>query len=153
METTTLTIAAHAASPWAVAERFASDLVRGLTGEQAATRLVAHGANARGPTVRVIRDGLVRTLAARALVPGDLVRLEPGSIVPADGRLVEAHALRADESALTGQSAAAGKHVDAVPADTPLASRSSMAFAGTRIVAGRGLMLVTATQPLTKGTR
>lgn len=153
METTTLHAGAHAASPWALAERFGSDLVRGMTGEAAAARLAAHGANARGPTVRVVRDGLLRTLAARALVPGDLVRLEPGSVVPADGRLVEAHGLRADESALTGASVPVGKHVDAVPADTPPAARSSMAHAGTRIVAGRGLMLVTATHPLTKGTR
>jgi Ca2+-transporting ATPase len=97
------------------------------------------------PTVSVTRGGRTQEIAARELVPGDLVHLEAGSIVPADGRLVEAHALRAEESALTGESVAIGKHADAVPAMAPLAERTSMAYAGTSIAAGRGTMLVTAT--------
>ena len=61
------------------------------------------------PEAVVVRDGTTCAVAAHDLVPGDLVRIEAGSRVPADGRLVEAHALRVQESALTGESAAADK--------------------------------------------
>jgi Ca2+-transporting ATPase len=54
------------------------------------------------PTAHVVRDGSIGELPAREVVPGDLVELDAGAHVPADGRLVEAHALRVDESALTG---------------------------------------------------
>ena len=65
--------------------------------------------------------------------------------MPADGRLVEAHALRVEESALTGESVPVDKHVEPVAADAPLAERASMAYSGTSVAAGRGTMLVTAT--------
>ena len=65
--------------------------------------------------------------------------------MPADGRLVEAHALRVEESALTGESIPADKDVGAVALDAPLAERTSMAHSGTSVAAGRGTMLVTAT--------
>jgi Ca2+-transporting ATPase len=97
------------------------------------------------PTVNVVRDGAPREVAARVLVPGDLVLLDAGSRVPADGRLVEAHALRMEESALTGESVPVDKHTGAVAPDAPLAERPSMVFSGTSVAAGRGTMLVTAT--------
>jgi Ca2+-transporting ATPase len=97
------------------------------------------------PMVHVVRDGTPREIPARELVPGDLVLLEAGSRVPADGRLVEAHALRMEESALTGESVPVDKRTEPVSADAPLAERTSMAFSGTSVAAGRGTMLVTAT--------
>jgi Ca2+-transporting ATPase len=97
------------------------------------------------PMVSVVRGGTSQEIAARELVPGDLVMLGAGSRVPADGRLVEAHALRVDESALTGESVPIDKHADAVAVDAPLAERTSMAYSGTSVAAGRGTMLVIAT--------
>jgi Ca2+-transporting ATPase len=97
------------------------------------------------PMVHVVRDGMSHEIPARDLVSGDLVQLDAGSRVPADGRLVEAHALRVEESALTGESVPVSKQVGAVAADAPLAERSSMAYSGTSVAAGRGTMLVTAT--------
>lgn len=97
------------------------------------------------PMAHVVRDGTPGEVPARELVTGDLVRLEAGSRVPADGRLVEAHALRVEQSALTGESVPVDKRTEPVAADAPLAERTSMAFSGTSIAAGRGAMLVTAT--------
>ena len=97
------------------------------------------------PMVNVVRNGARETIAGRELVPGDVVLLEAGSRIPADGRLVEAHALRVEESALTGESVPADKHTEPVAPDAPLAERPSVAFSGTSVVAGRGTMIVTAT--------
>src|SRR5690606_20704966 len=63
------------------------------------------------PVVRVRRDGRVREISARELVPGDIVLLEAGTVVPADGRLTEAASLRVQEAALTGESQAVEKNV------------------------------------------
>ncbi len=97
------------------------------------------------PMVHVLRDGAPREVAARELVPGDVVQLDAGSYVPADGRLVEAHALRVEESALTGESVAVDKNAGGVAPEVSLAERTSMAYSGTSVAAGRGTMLVTAT--------
>jgi Ca2+-transporting ATPase len=97
------------------------------------------------PTAHVVRDGSIGELPAREVVPGDLVELDAGAHVPADGRLVEAHALRVDESALTGESVPVDKQVEPVAAAAPLAERASMAYSGTSVTAGRGRLAVTAT--------
>ena len=102
------------------------------------------------PTVNVLRDGAPREIPAREVVPGDVVLLEAGAHVPADGRLVEAYALRADESALTGESMPVHKQVGAVAASAPLAERLSMAYSGTSVTAGRGRLVITATGSATE---
>jgi len=96
-------------------------------------------------TSTVVRDGARLPVPSPAVVPGDLVVLEPGDKVPADLRLVEAHELRADESALTGESAPAAKATDALPAGTGLADRRNMAFSSTLVTAGSGIGVVAAT--------
>ena len=73
-----------------------------------------------------------------SVVPGDVVLLEAGARVPADGRLAEAFSLRVDESALTGESAPVDKQIDRWPRRAPLAERASMAYSGTTVTAGRG---------------
>ena len=94
----------------------------------------------------VLRDGEAFEIPAEELVPGDLVLLEPGDRVPADIRLLAAHELQVDESALTGESLAVSKAADALlPADTYLGERRNMAFAGTLVVRGRARGVVTAT--------
>jgi Ca2+-transporting ATPase len=98
------------------------------------------------PKVRVRRAGHVLELPARQLVPGDVVLLEAGSHVPADGRLLEAVNLRAQESTLTGESEPVEKVPDALPeGDQALGDRRNMAYMGTAVVAGRGTLAVTST--------
>ena len=97
------------------------------------------------PTVTVLRDGVTVVIPARELVSGDVVSLDAGSRVPADGRLSEAFALRIEEAALTGESAPVDKQVAPVDESAPLAERASMAYAGTSVTAGRGTLVVTST--------
>jgi Ca2+-transporting ATPase len=102
------------------------------------------------PTARVRRGGAVAVVDATTLVPGDVVLLEPGDRVPADGRLAVAEGLEVDESALTGESQPVRKGVVPVvpPAsggDVPLADRTSMAYMNTTVTRGRAELVVTAT--------
>ena len=100
---------------------------------------------------QVLRGGDVFEIDAQFLVPGDVVLLESGAKAPADLRLLDTHDLSVDESVLTGESLAAHKHADlALPADTPLAERRNMVFAGSLINTGRGRGVVTATGPQTE---
>jgi Ca2+-transporting ATPase len=94
-------------------------------------------------TVR--RDAGVKKIIAADLVPGDVVLLEGGDVVPADLRIVTASRLLADESALTGESLAVEKRADPVDEDAPLAERSSILFQGTPLVRGSGTGVVVAT--------
>ena len=100
--------------------------------------------------VRVVRGGRERSVAAVELVPGDLVLLAAGDAVGADARLLEALALETAEAALTGESLPVVKAVATLPAETPLAERSNLVFAGTHVVSGRGRALVTATGAATE---
>jgi len=98
------------------------------------------------PTARVRRGGRMLEIPAADLAPGDLVLLEAGDRVPADGRLVAAHNVEIDESALTGESHAVGKDAGArVTEDAPLADRINMAFMNTAVTRGRAELLVTGT--------
>lgn len=98
------------------------------------------------PEAQVLRNGLRQTIPAKELVPGDIVFLEAGSVVPADLRLLETAQLRIDESALTGESVPVDKDASAVlPEDTALADRVNMAFLGSTVVYGRGVGVVVAT--------
>jgi Ca2+-transporting ATPase len=98
------------------------------------------------PTATVVRDGKHAQIPAVELVPGDVVVLEAGSRVPADGRVIEAVRLRVEEASLTGESQPVSKSVDPVlEPEAPLGDRVSMAFQGTAVTGGRGLLVVTAT--------
>lgn len=96
-------------------------------------------------TARVRRNGTMKTIQAEDLVPGDLVQLEGGDVVPADVRLLETNRLQVDESALTGESVPVAKDAESVSENTPLAERSCMAYKGTAVTAGEGTGLVVAT--------
>lgn len=97
------------------------------------------------PKVRVRRDGEVREISATELVPGDIVLLEEGDRVPADGRLIEAVNLRIEEAALTGESVPVDKSSPPISAEGKIAlgDRHNVAFMGTAVVYGRGTLLVT----------
>jgi Ca2+-transporting ATPase len=94
---------------------------------------------------RVRRDGAVHEIPATEVVPGDVVLLEAGDRVPADGRVLLAASLAVDESMLTGESVPAPKSTEPVASDAPLAERSDALFMNTVVVRGRAELLVTAT--------
>jgi magnesium-transporting ATPase (P-type) len=93
----------------------------------------------------VVRDGRRSTVPAEELVPGDVVMIEAGDRVPADLRVLEAHNLRVEEAALTGESVPVGKGPKAVEEDAPLGDRSSLLFASTNVTSGAGRGVVVAT--------
>ena len=98
------------------------------------------------PIVKVRRNGHVREVSARELVPGDVVLLEAGNLVPADGRLLEGTNLRVQESALTGESEPVEKDPVALEEeDPPLGERANMVYSSTVVTKGRGLYVVTET--------
>ncbi len=97
------------------------------------------------PEATVVRGGNPGRIPAADLVPGDLVVLAEGDIVPADCRLVEVGALAVSEATLTGESLPVFKGNDAVPGDAALADRAAMAYSGTLVTSGRGRALVAAT--------
>ena len=95
--------------------------------------------------VKAKRNGQVTEVEIEHLVPGDLILLEEGEKVPADARLLEVHALRADESMLTGESTTVDKNAAPLPAGADLGDRLNMVHAGTTVVRGAGQAVVTAT--------
>jgi Ca2+-transporting ATPase len=97
------------------------------------------------PQARVRRGGADRVIAARELVPGDVLALEAGDAVAADARLVEGAQLQLAEAPLTGESAPVAKALPPLAPGTPLADRSNMVFAGTHVSAGRARAIVVAT--------
>jgi Ca2+-transporting ATPase len=97
------------------------------------------------PHSRVVRDGQEREIESRALVRGDIVLLDTGDRIPADIRLIEATALSADESLLSGESASVSKQAEPVASDVAVAERTSMVWMGTNVTSGSGRGVVVAT--------
>jgi Ca2+-transporting ATPase len=97
------------------------------------------------PTAIVRREGEQHTVEATELVPGDVVVLRSGNVVPADGRLLETSGLETDEAALTGESTPVSKSIEPVDAETSLAERTSMVYKGTTITRGTATAVVTET--------
>ncbi|HEX6237449.1 MAG TPA: HAD-IC family P-type ATPase [Acidimicrobiales bacterium] len=98
------------------------------------------------PTAHVRRGGRDREIDAEEVVPGDIVVLRQGGVVPADTRLLESRGLRIDESALTGESVPADKELDAIDEpNLPPADQRNMAFMGTAVTSGEGEGVVVAT--------
>ena len=97
------------------------------------------------PTAKVLRDGHVVQIPGREVVPGDVVVLEAGDSVCADGRLLESASLKCDESALTGESLPVEKDVEPIGGEAALGDRRNMVFSGSFVTYGRGRFLVTAT--------
>lgn len=99
------------------------------------------------PTARVLRDGRQTEIPSSQVVPGDVVLLEAGDLVVADGRLLESYSLQVNESSLTGESDSVEKQTDILrqTENIPLAEQNNMVFSGSLVTAGRGVMVVTAT--------
>lgn len=97
-------------------------------------------------SARVRRDGEENIIDAAMLVPGDIVLLQQGDYIPADGRLIQSHSLVCDESALSGDAAPSEKQADYMPEDiTPIEQRKNMVHAGCSVTYGYGVMIVTDT--------
>lgn len=99
------------------------------------------------PTARVLRDGRQTEIPSSQVVPGDVVLLEAGDLVVADGRLLEGYNLQVNESSLTGESEAVEKQTEILCREEkiPLAEQNNMVFSGSLVTGGRGVMVVTAT--------
>ena len=120
--------------------------VLGFRQERKAERAMAALKKLAVPTVRVRRDGQVQECNLESVVRGDLILLEAGNIVPADGRLIETVNLQVQESALTGESAPVDKQSATVFTDEqPLGDRCNMVYHSTTITRGRGTFVVTET--------
>ncbi|MEJ5197845.1 MAG: cation-translocating P-type ATPase [Anaerolineae bacterium] len=120
--------------------------VAGAIQERRALRAMAVLHQLADLRVRVRREEQEHIVPAVDLVPGDIVFLEAGGLVPADGRLLEANDLRVQEALFTGEAEPVEKTTAVMAGlDLPLADQRNMAFMGTAVVAGRGVMVVTAT--------
>jgi Ca2+-transporting ATPase len=98
------------------------------------------------PQAKVVRDGTLMQVSATDLVPGDVVNLESGDIVPADGRLIRSATLETQEAALTGESAPISKDPSTIERDeVALGDRANMLFQNTSVTRGTGTMVVTET--------
>lgn len=98
------------------------------------------------PVTKVIRDGVQHQVPSGDLVPGDIVLLEAGDLVPADGRMIQNYSLQVNESALTGEAEGINKTLDPIPQEnTALGDRTNMVFSGSLVTYGRGLVVVTGT--------
>ena len=118
----------------------------GFFQEYRAERAIAALRQMSVPIVKARRDGRTVEIAAAALVPGDVVQLDAGTIVPADLRLIEVANLRIEEATLTGESEPVDKHTEPIDGtNVALGDRRCLAFSGTQVSAGRGLGVVVAT--------
>ncbi len=94
---------------------------------------------------RVVRDGVESTVRADALVPGDVLVLSAGNLIPADGRILEASDFLVSEASMTGESFPVEKQPGVVPADTPLARRTNVVFLGASVRSGTAKVIVVET--------
>ncbi|WP_416887489.1 cation-translocating P-type ATPase [Mediterraneibacter gnavus] len=96
-----------------------------------------------GPEAKVLRDGSVVPIPSAQVTVGDIVMLDAGDYIPADGRLLESASLKVDESALTGESLGVEKMTDAIEGEVPLGDRTNMVYSGSFVTYGRGSFVVT----------
>jgi len=122
------------------------NLVLAITQEGKAEKALEALEELNSPDCVALRDGVRQSIDTADLVPGDIIILETGNIVPADARLIEATGLFSDESALTGESEPAGKDVSAILAGSvPIGDQHNMVFTGCVVTAGHATAVVTAT--------
>ena len=120
--------------------------VMGVIQESKAEKALEALKNLSVPHARVLRDGQEQVVEATKLAPGDIILVEAGDFVPADARIITSSSLKAEESALTGESVPVEKNADAVvAAEAPLGDRFNMLYSGCGITYGRAKAVVTGT--------
>ena len=123
--------------------------VLGVIQESKAEKAIEALQKMSAATSKVLRDGKVTIVPSENLVIGDVVLLEAGDAVPADGRIIECASLKIEEAALTGESLPVTKKEEALAAkagkDVPLGDRKNMVYMGSTVVYGRGMAVITAT--------
>ncbi|HEU5115164.1 MAG TPA: cation-transporting P-type ATPase, partial [Isosphaeraceae bacterium] len=120
--------------------------VLGFLQEERAERALAALQKLSAPMAKAVRDGSLRSIPARDLVPGDCIVLEAGDSVPADARLIHSFGLRIQEAALTGESLPASKQAEAmIEAESSLGDRRNMVYMGTTASSGKADAVVVAT--------
>ncbi len=96
------------------------------------------------PIAKVMRNNQIIEIPSEDIVVGDLLYLEAGDYINADGRLLESHNLHINESSLTGESLAVAKSADSIKEDVTIADKKNMVFTGSFVTNGRGVVIVTA---------
>jgi P-type Ca2+ transporter type 2C len=130
----------------AIAAVLAVNTLIGFVTEHRARRAMESLLKLDAATAIAVRDGRAIEIDAHQLVPGDIILIDAGANVPADGRLIEGAELRVNEASLTGESLPVSKHVDArIDAAAPLGDRVTMVYKGTTVAAGTARVAVTAT--------
>ena len=97
------------------------------------------------PTAKVIRGGQKMEIDSKDVVPGDILILEAGDLVVADGRVLNSYSLQVNESSLTGESTSVDKTEDVIDGEVPLADRTNMVYSSSLVTYGRAVVVVTAT--------
>ena len=135
----------NAESTIVIAVVLVMNAVLGTVQHQKAEKSLDSLKNLSAPCAKVIREGKKKEIPSRELVPGDLVELEAGDMVVADGRILDNYSLQVNESALTGESTNVEKTQGSLPEDLPLADRRNMVYSGSLVTYGRAQVLVTGT--------
>lgn len=122
------------------------NLILAITQERSAEKALEALTSLNSPDCIVLRDGVQKQMDTAELVPGDIIVLQLGSIVPADARLITATNLQVDESALTGESEPSEKNADLIlQGGVPLGDQLNMVFSGCHVTSGHGVAVVTGT--------
>ncbi|MBL6965732.1 MAG: cation-translocating P-type ATPase [Anaerolineales bacterium] len=131
---------------WVILAIVVLNAILGFIQEYRAERAMAALKKMAAPMVKVRRGGELQRVESRELVPGDVVVLEAGDAVPADGLLIESVNLRVQEASLTGESLPVDKSTSPIPGQNiPLGDRHNMVFMGTSVAYGRGTAVITGT--------
>ncbi|OGO30518.1 MAG: hypothetical protein A2Z29_11065 [Chloroflexi bacterium RBG_16_56_11] len=135
----------HFLDAWVVLGVLFLNAIIGFAQETRAEKAMEALLRLAAPQARVRRNGSVKMLPAREIVPGDILLFEAGDKVPADARLVEASNLKTNEATLTGESVPVDKHTHVLHGDLPVAERKNLVFMGTVVAYGRATAAVTGT--------
>lgn len=140
----------HAMDGWIILVIIFFNACLGFILEYKAEKSIEALKNIMAPNAKILRDNTIKQIASQYLVPGDIVFLEEGFLVPADGRILFAKDVRVVESSLTGESSPQQKSSKILSENVSLADRENMLWTGTFIVSGEARMVVTATGSYTQ---
>ncbi|MGN0441220.1 MAG: cation-translocating P-type ATPase [Acutalibacteraceae bacterium] len=119
--------------------------ILGTVQHQKAAKSLESLKNLSSPNAKVIRDGVKIEIPSKLVVPGDILILEAGDLVAADGRILNNFSLQVNESSLTGESTNVDKSDEDISSETPLAERANMVYSGSLVTYGRAVVAVTST--------